>query len=121
MALRVAALLVIVAAALIGCTDGSADRSGPRPTDSAPGEPRVPAEDLKALVEGNNAFAIDLYKKLAEKEAGNIVISPYSISTALAMTYAGARGKTADEMRKVLHFTLPDEKLHASSGGIADY
>ncbi|MCI0702977.1 MAG: serpin family protein [Planctomycetia bacterium] len=81
--------------------------------------PSAPAEDLKALAEGNNAFAIDLYKKLAETEQGNIVISPYSIRTALGMTYAGARGQTAEEMKKVLHFTLPDEKLHSAFGATA--
>jgi serpin B len=80
--------------------------------------PQVPAEDLKALAEGNNAFAIDLYKKLAKKD-GNIVVSPYSIRTALGMTYAGARGQTAEEMRKVLHLTLPDEKLHPAFGATA--
>jgi serine protease inhibitor len=83
----------------------------PVPEQEEPG-PTTPAEDIKALADGNNAFAIDLYKKLAEKEKGNIIFSPYSIRTALAMTYAGARGQTADEMQKVLHFTLPDERLH---------
>lgn len=47
-------------------------------------------------MDGNNQFAIDLYKKLAETEKGNIVFSPYSISSALAMTYAGAKSNTAD-------------------------
>ena len=80
--------------------------------------PDVPPEDLAALVEGNNQFALDLYKKLAETEKGNIFFSPYSISSALAMTYAGARGQTAEEMAKVLHFTLPQQKLHAALGGL---
>ncbi|MCI0699953.1 MAG: serpin family protein [Planctomycetia bacterium] len=88
----------------------------PEPEDPPPS---APPEDLKALAEGNNAFAIDLYKKLAETEQGNIVISPYSIRTALGMTYAGARGQTAEEMKKVLHFTLPDEKLHPAFGATA--
>jgi serpin B len=74
---------------------------------------------LKALTEGNNAFAIDLYKKLVESEKGNIIFSPSSVRTALAMTYAGARGLTAEEMRKVLRFTLPDERLHPAFGATA--
>ena len=83
-----------------------------------PPPPEVPPEDLAALVEGNNQFALDLYKKLAETEKGNLFFSPYSISSALAMTYAGARGQTAEEMAKVLHFTLPQQKLHAALGGL---
>jgi len=71
-----------------------------------------PANDnVKVLADGNNLFAFDLYKVLARKE-GNILVSPYSISSALAMTYAGARGNTKLEMKKVLHFNLEDENLH---------
>jgi serpin B len=55
----------------------------------------------------DNAFAIDLYHKLAERD-GNLFFSPSSIELALAMTWAGARGATAEEMTKTLHF-LPHE------------
>jgi serpin B len=78
-------------------------------------KPSDPKADLKTLVQGNNQFAFDLYSRLA-KEEGNIVFSPYSISTALAMTYAGARGETAAQMSKVLHFTLGQERLHPAFG-----
>src|SRR5208282_3777659 len=47
----------------------------------------------KTLVDGNTAFACDLYAQL-RKSPGNLFFSPYSVSTALAMTYAGARGDT---------------------------
>ncbi len=62
-----------------------------------------------------NGFAADLYRRLAGqgKEKGNLFLSPYSIETALAMTSAGARGKTLEEMEKVLH--LPKEP-HAAFG-----
>lgn len=53
---------------------------------------------------GNTAFALDMYSKL-KAEKGNLFFSPYSISSALAMTYGGARGTTAAEMEKTLHFT----------------
>jgi serpin B len=72
---------------------------------------------LNALVEGNNAFAFDLYARLNQQK-GNVVFSPYSISNALAMTYAGARGPTAEEMAKVLHFTLGQERLHPTFEGL---
>ena len=67
------------------------------------------------LVEGNNEFAFDLYTHLA-KEKGNKFFSPYSISTALGITYTGARGNTAKEIAKTLHFTLDKDRLHPAFG-----
>ena len=88
------------------------------PLGQAQEEPKVPANgDLKVLVQGNNAFAFDLYRQLSKRE-GNLIFSPYSISTALAMTYAGARGKTAEEMARGLHFSLPQERLHPAFGDL---
>ena len=111
--------LVVGAMVGLGVAVGCSSSPGEKPVEETPADPpiAVPPEDLKALAEGNNEFAIDLYKKLAEKETGNIVISPYSISSALAMTYAGARGKTAEEMARTMHFTLPNDRLHAAMGG----
>jgi serpin B len=63
------------------------------------------------LVDGNSAFAFDLYQVLRDT-AGNLFYSPYSISLALAMTYAGARGETAEQMADTLHFVLPQDTLH---------
>jgi serpin B len=64
-------------------------------------------EGERTVVEGNNKFALELYAKLRARE-GNLFFSPYSISTALAMTYAGARGQTEAQMARVLHFpTVP--------------
>ncbi len=73
--------------------------------------PYTPTENVKTLVADNTQFAFDLYQILKSKD-GNVFYSPYSISTALAMTYAGAREVTAQEMAQALHFTLPNEKLH---------
>ncbi len=76
-----------------------------------------PTPDQAAVVEGNNAFAVDLYAQL-RKEDGNLFFSPESISTAFAMAYAGARGTTAAQMAATLHFTLPPEKLHPAMGAL---
>jgi serine protease inhibitor len=65
--------------------------------------PAAAGDSAKAVATGNNAFALDLYGKLSAKP-GNVFYSPYSISAALGMTWAGARGATADEMAKTLHF-----------------
>jgi len=76
------------------------------------------SQDVAAVVGGNNQFAFDLYAELARQEEGNLFFSPYSISTALAMTYAGARGNTAAQMADTLHFTLPPDRLHPAFGTI---
>jgi serpin B len=65
-----------------------------------------------AVTKGNNQFALDLYGKLRARE-GNLFFSPFSISTALGMTYGGARGQTAAEMASTLHFDANQNRLHA--------
>jgi len=70
-----------------------------------------------ALVKGNTAFALGIYDRLRAEE-GNLFFSPLSISTALAMTYAGARGATAAEMAQALHFDLPPDQLHTAFAAI---
>jgi len=74
----------------------------PEPTPVAEDKEATPA-GINAAMSANNQFALDLYFELKESE-GNIFFSPYSISTALAMAYEGARGKTADEMQSVFRF-----------------
>ena len=74
--------------------------------------------DIKKVIDGNKAFALDLYRELKGRE-GNLFFSPHSISTALAMTYAGARGNTAGQMAEVLHFSLDQERLHPAFASIS--
>jgi len=69
----------------------------------------VPAQ-RENIVQGNNAFALKMYQELGVSD-GNLFFSPYSISSALAMTYAGARGITAKEMMSALHFSLDQSAL----------
>lgn len=67
--------------------------------------------NMAALSDSNTAFALDLYQQLRSQD-GNLFYSPFSISLALAMTYAGAQGDTASQMASGMHFDLPQEDLH---------
>src|SRR3972149_3883338 len=109
-------LLVFVPITLIAVACGSTSpatvRAGEARSDKERiTNPVVPEGDVAEVVRGNNAFAFDLYQALRESEDGNLIFSPYSISTALAMTYAGARGDTEAEMARTLHF-LAQDRLH---------
>ncbi len=73
--------------------------------------PQTTQTDLEKLVAGNTAFAFDLYQAVSSGD-GNLVYSPYSLSLALAMAYAGAKGPTADQMSSVLHYSLPAAQFH---------
>jgi serpin B len=75
--------------------------------------------DLSALVRGNSAFAMDLYQSLKTQNDGNMFYSPYSLSLALAMAHAGARGDTAKEMANTLHFNLSQDALDAAFNFLA--
>jgi serpin B len=79
----------------------------------AVGTARAADDDVAAAAKGNREFALDLYAHLRGQD-GNLFFSPYSISTALAMTRAGARGDTAAQMDKTLHFGLGQDKLNAA-------
>ena len=74
-------------------------------------DPAVTTDQIQSLVAGNTDFAFDLYRQLAG-ENGNLFYSPYSISIALAMTYAGAEGQTALEMADALNYYLEKDDLH---------
>ncbi len=71
-------------------------------------EPKPEPEDINNVIDANNRFALDYYFQLKEENSGNIFLSPFSISSALAMTYEGAKGQTAEEMRTVFYFPLDD-------------
>ena len=73
--------------------------------------PDVSPSEQALLVEGNSAFAFELYQAL-KGQGGNLFYSPYSISLALAMTYAGAHGETAQQMADTLQFLLEQARLH---------
>jgi len=98
--------LMIASLALFGNTDQEKEEPQVNPEVAA-----VYAAVQSDLVNSNTTFALDLYRALSQEE-GNLFFSPYSISTALAMTCVGARGKTETQMKRTLHFTLPQGVLH---------
>ena len=65
--------------------------------------PMAGTAQVQSIVAGNTTFALNLYSQLAAKP-GNLFFSPYSLSTCLAMLYAGARGNTELQMSQVLGF-----------------
>jgi serpin B len=75
--------------------------------------PQVAPSDLQKLASDNTTFAFDLYHQVAAgNETDNLFYSPYSVSIALAMTYAGAAASTATQMAGALDFQLPQSTLH---------
>ncbi len=73
--------------------------------------PEVDDADIDAVVASDAAFGLDLFGVIAGDD--NVMVSPYSIATALSMLYPGARGATADEIADVLHLSVDDATLHA--------
>ncbi|MGK3964409.1 serpin family protein [Sorangium sp. So ce118] len=90
-----------------------------QPDAQQPGaqQPGMQQPGATGFADANAAFAQRLYGKLAAT-TGKLFFSPASVSTALAMTYAGARGETAAQMAKTLEFTLAPEALHPAFGGL---
>jgi serpin B len=74
-------------------------------------DPKSNPADVQGLVEGNTAFALSLYRRLAAVD-GNLFFSPYSISSALAMTYGGARDQTQAQIQDALHFPFTPDQLN---------
>jgi serpin B len=82
----------------------------PRPDPAGPG-------DARAAADANNRFTLELYAQLRDQQ-GNLFVSPYSISTALAMTSAGARGATDEQMARVLHLRADPRARHDASAAL---
>ncbi len=105
-------ITLIICALLSGCT-GTTDEKSWNSTQPVTESPATGVQETVIIAENaidaNNLFAFDIYKKIASDKSQdeNIFFSPFSISSALAIAYEGAEGKTAEEIKSVLH--LPDD------------
>ncbi|HEV7605976.1 MAG TPA: serpin family protein [Steroidobacteraceae bacterium] len=114
-------IFLIVGVTLSGCggSDGSSPPDRPpmnelRSTKLRATAPVVSSEDAATFATDNLAFSLDMYQALRSSQSGNFLFSQASISTALAMLYAGAATSTATQMADALHFSLPATRLHAA-------
>lgn len=106
MRLFAAGLAVLVTA----CGHDYQDIGSSESRDTSPSSADVPE-----LAKDNAAFAFDLYRaQTGSDDTSNVFFSPYSVSVALAMEYAGTAGDTAKQIASALHFTLPDDRLHTA-------
>jgi serpin B len=111
---------LLLAPFLLGCPGGSSPApeppKAPAPTEIRDAEavdlPDVSAETTQGVARSINAFGLEYYRRTATT-TGNMVSSPASMAIAFAMTYAGAEGDTAAEMKKTFAFTAEGEELYA--------
>ena len=112
---------------LTACGSDEPDLGGQRAGEAEPGvrmaksevsrvqSPDVTDEQVADLVQGNNGFAFAMYHE--QGGTGNVIFSPYSISLAFSLAYAGARGETEAQMAETLKF-LPQETQHPAFNAI---
>ena len=114
----VVSVLAAVASGLSGCAAPGSAAIAVKADVARSDKPRLPAPSpdevrVPELVEGDTAFALDLYRVLLNKnQEENLFYSPHGLSVALAMTYAGARGETERQMAEALRYSLPQAQLH---------
>lgn len=115
----VLALVLMACGAPSGSSTLTQDPAGPK-TQTAPVTPTALASDpsLARLARSCNAFGFDLYQRLRLRP-GNLIVSPASLSMALTLTWGGAKGETAEEMRRALHLEGTAENVMRASGELA--
>ncbi len=109
--------VLLPALGVAGCSKDDDPVSPPPDLRQARQIPAEFAQEAESLVEGNNAFAVDLYHQLSGQD-GNLILSPFSASSMLAMLWAGARGETESQMQTTLRFPYSQDLLHQTFGAL---
>jgi serpin B len=110
----VRALVLGWTVAACGSTPRTAEHPAPRSQ-----LPPLDAADARAFASASNAFGLDVWQRVRLEHAGeDLAISPASITTALAMTYGGARGETATAMADTMHFSSSPEATMTAAGRV---
>jgi serpin B len=112
--LATAAATLAMLLSLPGASQAAPDTAQPAPGLNGSGNL---SPEAKAAVAGINAFSLDLYKRTLTR-GDNLFLSPASVSTAVSLAYRGAVGKTADELRRVLHYTADPGAYFRASGEV---
>lgn len=114
-------IAIVLLIGFIGCgTEITTDTQSSGTSDDSPPPPAIPISEAEPIIEANNQFSLELYANVKDKKEGeNIFFSPYSISTAMAMMYEGARNETAKEIQSVFHFP-EDPSILRSSFAVAN-
>ncbi|MFK7930411.1 MAG: serpin family protein [Myxococcota bacterium] len=102
--MRLAPSLLLITALAAAC--GAEDRTVVDPSPA-----------LQDIVDGHNAFAVDLYRQSIDEQE-DLFISPFSVSAALGMTHAGASGETARQMEDALHIRTEGGDYHGEFGAL---
>ncbi|GAA2043536.1 serpin family protein [Catenulispora yoronensis] len=114
-------IALIAAASLVALTACSSGAG--KPKDSAlvrvdAERATVPPTALTAAATSANAFGVDVFQAVTDGKSGNVMVSPTSLATVLAMLLPGAKGQTAAEMAKTLHTTLPADQFANALGAL---
>ena len=104
MKMKIMVLVLVIIIAISGCNEPVNNNEPVQKADDS----EATEESVIELVNANNQFAIEMYKEFNNSDSENLFFSPWSISSALAMTYEGAKGNTAKEMQNVFHFPEND-------------
>src|SRR5262245_5627843 len=89
--------------------DGDPNRAGASAEEKPANADKADKADIEALARGNNQFGLDLFRTLPR---GNLFISPYSVSTALGMTFASNGGNVSEALARALHVPFSGERLN---------
>ena len=87
------------------------------PIPEAPTSRETIEQNIHVLVRGSNIFGFELYASL-KSTPGNLCFSPYSMASALAIPYSGAKGSSQENMRLALHYLSQPKQVNEVYQGL---